>query len=145
MTLRDWIELRPLDRLRPAAPLAVRAFLGVFLIYMSQDNVVSAARMQEFVLFLRANHFPAPELAAPLSVYAQFTCGILIAAGLLTRWAAAVMVLHFVVAIAGAHLGQPFRTYLEPSAMLCCALFLLLHGAGPISIDALLARGRPRA
>jgi putative oxidoreductase len=137
---RDWIELSALDRLRPAAPLAVRAFLGVFLVYMSQDNVFSADRMDEFVAFLDANGFPAPELCARVSVYAQFACGLLVAVGALTRWAAAIMVVHFAVAIVGVHVGLPFRTYLEPAAMLCCSLFLLLHGPGRFSIDARLRR-----
>lgn len=140
MTARDWIALRRVDRLRPAAPLALRAFLAIFLLYMSQDNVFSAARMDEFTGFLAANGFPAPALAARLSVYAQFACGILIALGLFTRWAAAVMVFHFAVAIVGVHLDLPFRTYLEPLAMFSSSLFLFLHGPGPLALDARLAR-----
>ncbi len=140
MTFRDWIDLSPLDRLRPAAPLAVRAFLCVYLVYMSQDNVLSGARMDEFTGFLAANGFPAPALAARVSVYAQLVCGALLGLGLLTRWAAAVMVFHFAVAILGAHLDLPFRTTLEPAAMLCSALFLLLNGPGPIALDSLRRR-----
>jgi putative oxidoreductase len=140
VTARDWIALRPVDRLRPAGPLAMRAFLAIFLLYMSQDNVFSAARMDEFARFLAANGFPAPALAAHLSVYAQFTAGILIALGLFTRWAAAVMVFHFAVAILGTHVGLPFRTYLEPLAMFSSSLSLFLHGPGPLALDNRLVR-----
>jgi putative oxidoreductase len=142
VTFRDWVDLSPLDRLRPLAPLAVRAFLCVYLLYMSQDNVRSGARMDEFTAFLTANGFPVPGLAARVSVYAQLVCGALVGLGLLTRWAAAVMVFHFVVAILGAHLDLPFRTTLEPAAMLCSALFLLLNGPGSIALDSL-RRRRP--
>lgn len=82
-----------LDRARPFSPLVIRAFLATFLIYMTQDNVFSAARMQEFVEFMTAEGFPAAAVLAPISVYAQFACGLLVAFGLLTRWAAAIMTL----------------------------------------------------
>ena len=129
------LQLRVLDRTRPFSPLAIRAFLATFLIYMTQDNVFSADRMQEFVEFMTAEGFPAADVLAPISVYAQFTCGLLVAFGLLTRWAAAVMVVNFVVAIAGVHIGTSFRTFLEPMAMLSASMFLLLHGPGRLALD----------
>lgn len=102
MTFRDWLDLAPLDRLRPAAPLAVRAFLCVYLLYMSQDNVRSGARMDEFAAYLAANGFPVPALAARVSVYAQLVCGALLGLGLLTRWAAAVIVFRWTPCAAAA-------------------------------------------
>ena len=135
---RHWIQLRVLDRVRPFSPIVIRVFLGTFLVYMTQDNVFSSARMREFVDFLAAQGFPAAELLAPISVYAQFTCGMLVVLGLFTRWAAAVMVVNFIVAIVGVHIGTPFRSFLEPMAMLSAALFLLLHGPGRLALDNLL-------
>jgi putative oxidoreductase len=132
---RSLLLLDRLDGARAWAALPIRLFLGGFLIYMSHDNVFSAARMEEFVQFLAGNGFPLPEVAARLSVWAQFVCGGLIIIGLATRWAAALMVVNFVIAIAGVHLSLPLRTWLEPCAMLAAALMLLLHGAGPLSID----------
>ena len=132
---RSLLLLDRLDGARVWAALPIRLFLGGFLLYMSQDNVFSAARMEEFVQFLAGNGFPLPQQAARLSVWAQFVCGGLIIIGLATRWAAAVMVVNFLVAIAGVHLSLPVRTWLEPCAMLAAALMLLLHGAGPLSID----------
>lgn len=130
----------PLERFQDDAPLLLRLFLGTFLIYMSQDNVFSSARMDEFEAFLGQNGFPIPGVAAPVSVYAQFAAGILILLGLFTRWAAAVMVINFVVAVVGVHLGTPFRTFLEPLAMLSCSAFLAIAGAGRISLDRVLRR-----
>jgi hypothetical protein len=40
------------------APVFVRAFAGTFLVYMSQDNDFSWARMREFEAFLAAHGFP---------------------------------------------------------------------------------------
>ncbi len=132
---------KPLDRFRDDAPLLLRLFLGTFLVYMSQDNVFSAARMDEFEVFLGQHGFPVPGVAAAVSVYAQFSAGILILLGLFTRWAAAVMVFNFVVAVIGVHLGMPFRTFLEPLAMLSCSAFLAIVGAGRLSLDRIFGRG----
>jgi putative oxidoreductase len=130
----------PLDRFRDDAPLLLRLFLGTFLIYMSQDNVFSSARMDEFTAFLGHHGFPIPAVAARVSVYAQFLAGILLLLGLFTRWAAAVMVINFVVAVIGVHLGTPFRSFLEPLAMLSCSAFLVIAGAGRISLDRIIRR-----
>jgi putative oxidoreductase len=118
------------------APLPIRIFLGVFLVYMVQDNVRSGARMLEFEQFLDANGFPLPAIAARVSVYVQLLGGILIAAGAFTRWAALAIAINFMIAIIGVHLALPFRTWLEPSAMLAAALALVIGGAGRLSVDA---------
>ena len=140
--MRSLLHLDSLDRFGGFAPLAIRLFLGTFLIYMSQDNVFSAARMDEFEQFLAQHSFPAPEIAARVSVYAQFVCGILVLVGALTRWAAFVMIVNFVVALIGVHRLLPVRTFLEPCAMLACSIALFIGGAGRVSIDAILRRPR---
>ena len=126
----DWFA-----RKAPLAPLFVRLFAGTFLVYMSQDNVFSAARMQEFAAFLQSHGFPAPLLCAFVSVYAQFASGLLFLAGAFVRAAALVMVANFVVAIVGVNLALPFREALDPAAMLASALSLLFSGAGALSFD----------
>jgi putative oxidoreductase len=138
--MRSLLRLDSLDRYGGFAPLAIRLFLGVFLVFMSQDNVFSAARMDEFAKFLAANHFPEPDIAARVSVYAQFACGILVFVGLITRWAAWVMSINFIVALIGVHRGLPFRTWLEPCSMLACSIALFIGGAGRMSLDWRLAR-----
>lgn len=125
-----------LDARREWGPLFVRLFAGTFLVYMSRDNVVSWARMQEFEGFLRQFGFPFPLFCAVVSVAAQFLAGLLFLAGALVRWAAAAMVVNFVVAIVMVHLTLPFREALDPSAMLASALCLLFTGAGRFSVDA---------
>lgn len=130
-----------LPALRPdAGALFIRLFAGTFLIYMSQDNVFSGARMEEFERFLSGFGFPLPAIAAPLSVYAQFLVGICFLLGAGTRAAAAVMAVNFVVALAMVHTRLPFREALDPAAMLACSLSLFMTGAGPWSVDARLRR-----
>lgn len=112
-----------------------RLFLGATLVYGTQDNVFSQAHMLEFRDFLAQNGFPAPLASAYLSAYAQFVCGLLIAAGAATRYAAAVMAINFVVALGMVHWGAPFSANISPMAMLFGSLMLLFHGPGAYSVD----------
>lgn len=137
--------ISPEPRYRELAPLLLRLFLGVVLIYGTQDNVFSAARMLEFRDFLAQNGFPYPLACAYLSAYAQFVTGILLVVGLLTRLAAAVVVVNFVVALLMVHLRLPFTANIAPLAMLVDGLFFVLYGAPRYSLDAVRARSRARA
>ena len=135
------------DTLPPGAdfaPLALRLFTGTFLVYMSQDNVFSAERMAEFTGFLTQFGFPAPQVMAPLSVYAQFVAGIALLAGFMTRIAAAVMIVNFLVALAMVHPSLPFREALDPTAMLASSIALLLLGGGRWSLDRLMLGRQPK-
>jgi putative oxidoreductase len=125
-----------LDRYRDLAPLLLRLFVAFVLVYGTQDNVFSAARMAEFGDFLAQNGFPYPTFCAHLSAWAQFVTGILLAIGLLTRWAAAVVVVNFVVALVMVHRTLPFSANIAPLAMLVGGIFFLLHGAPRWSLDA---------
>ena len=113
-----------------------RVFLGVVLMYGTWDNVVSHERMLEFRDFLAANDFAYPLFCAYLSAWAQFACGLAIAIGAVTRVAAAIMVVNFVVALGMVHVGLPFPANIAPLAMLFGALLLVLDGSGPLSLDA---------
>jgi putative oxidoreductase len=96
--------------------------------------------MAEFREFLARNHFPYPTFCAYLSAYAQFATGILLALGLLTRWAAAVVTINFVVALVMVHRTLPFTANIAPLAMLVGAVFFVLYGAPRWSLDARLRR-----
>lgn len=138
MQWRDLLWLSPLDRYEAAGPVLLRWFVGFVLVYGTQDNVLHEARMLEFRDFLAQHAFPAPLASAYLSAYAQFLSGALIIVGLLTRWAALVMIVNFGVALGMVHAGLPFSANIAPLAMLFGALFLLINGAGRLSADAYL-------
>lgn len=116
--------------------LSLRILTGAFLIYGTQDNILSDARMQEFVQFLAKHRFVWPELMAPPSVYAQFVCGVLFVIGLLTRWAGWVMTFNFVVAVVMVHWSQDFRGWWPAIVLVFISLHFALQGAGRYSLDA---------
>jgi len=133
------------DRLQPLANLALRLFLGAFLIYGVWDNITSAERMAEFVGFLTGLKCPYPELAAPLSVWAQFLIGVLLIGGLLTRWAGLLLAVNFLVAYALlAPTGADFRALYPPTVLIFVGLLFFAYGAGPLSLDRLLLETRRR-
>ena len=122
------------------APLLLRLFVSFVLIYGTQDNVFSNARMLEFRDFLAANGFPNPLFCAYLSAYAQFVSGIFLLFGFLTRATAVVVVINFIVALIMVHTKLPFNANIAPLAMLVGGLFFLLYGAPRYSVDAKLFR-----
>lgn len=139
------LTLSTLGRHADLGTLVLRLFFAFVLIYGTQDNVFDGARMAEFRDFLHTNGFPQPLLGAYLSSYAQFTCGILIGLGALTRWASLVMMVNFLVALGMVHVGLPFSANISPLAMLVCAIFLVLHDPGPYALDNRLSQKSPRA
>jgi putative oxidoreductase len=135
------IETAGLNRLSNAVLLALRLYLGGFLIWGVWDNIVSPERMAEFVQFLTVIGSPAPELAAPVSVWAQFLVGVLLIPGLLTRWAGLLLAVNFLVAVAliGATQGvfaDVTRELFGPMMCVLAGLVLATHGPGNLSLDA---------
>lgn len=125
----------PLDRLHDAALLAVRLYLGGFLIWSVWDNIVSADRMAEFAAFLGGLNCPWPDVAAPVSVWVQFACGLLLLPGLWTRWVGLLIGLNFAVAvvlIGGA--GGDARAIYEPAITGLVGLLLATGGPGRFAL-----------
>ncbi len=123
------------DRFRDYAAIFIRLIVGFHLIYGTQDNVFSYARMEEFAGFLAARGVPMPLFSAFLSAYAQFVCGILFIFGAATRYAAIVMIINFLAALIIAHCGDTYPNTFPALMMLFAACFLLLYGAGKPSVD----------
>ncbi|HYE43095.1 MAG TPA: DoxX family protein [Caulobacteraceae bacterium] len=126
-----------LSRFHDLALLALRLFLGAFLIYGVWDNIASAARMAEFVDFLAKLNCPLPDLAARVSVWVQFVTGVLLIGGMFTRWAGLLLAANFVVAVALiAPTGASFRDLYPPTILVFIGLLLATTGAGRLSADA---------
>jgi putative oxidoreductase len=132
--------LNRLDEFKEYGPIFIRLIIGFHLVYGTQDNVFSYARIEEFAAFLSAHNVPFPLFAAFVSAYAQFICGILFIVGAATRYAALVMIINFIAAILIAHLGDPYPAKFPALMMLAGACFLFLHGPGELSVDRLLAK-----
>ena len=138
--MRGPITLPGLARHTDIAVLLLRLYLGGFLIWGVWDNITSAERMAEFAGFLTAIGSPLPELAAPVSVGAQFLVGVLLIPGVLTRWAGMLLAVNFLVAVAliGTSEGifpDVTRELFGPMMCVLAGLVLATHGAGRWSVD----------
>lgn len=133
--MRRLLFLPQLARHADLALLATRLLTGAFLIHGVWDNIESQARMAEFRGFLGANGFPAPELMAPLSVYAQFAIGAALVLGFLTRWAGLLLAFHFVVAVVMVHLSQSVREIWPAAVLVALGLVFATTGAGRVALD----------
>ena len=123
-----------LDNNRGYGIFLLRVLIGWRLIDGSQDNIFSWERMLEFRDFLEQFGFPFPLVAANVSVYAQFVCGILYMLGVWMRPAAAVMIVNFLIALIMVHLGTTFQQSFEALVMLVTSIFFLLNGPGRLAI-----------
>ena len=144
MTLREFLFLSGNARYADIGLLLLRCVTGVFLIYQSHDNVLSAARMDEFVKFLTHFGFAYPQLMAPLSVYAQFFAGIAFILGLFTRWFGLITCFNFTVAVWMVHMRDPFPTWWPALVLIFLGLYFGLRGSGRYGLDALLEGRRGR-
>ncbi|MBA2269273.1 MAG: DoxX family protein [Chthoniobacterales bacterium] len=143
---RRLLDLEFCKRHRDYAPLFLRLLIGAFIIHGVQDNILNAEQMTEFEKFLMARGVPAAAIAAPLSVYAQFICGVSILLGAWIRLTSVVFIINFVCAIVIAHLGQSFHSMFPALMIIAAGLFFLFNGAGRLSIDSLLEqRGMVKA
>jgi putative oxidoreductase len=135
VTTRNVLLLPALDRHAEIGTVILRLFFGFTLVYGTQDNVLHQEHMLKFRDFVAQNGFPYPMFSAYLSAYAQFISGFVIACGALTRLSSIVMIINFTVALLMVHVGLPFGSNISPLAMPFCAVFFLIHGPGPWSVD----------
>ncbi len=139
--MNDRLQLHGLARFDGIALLALRLFLGAFLIWGVWDNIADPARMREFEGFLASLNCPMPAIAAPVSVWAQFLIGVLLIPGFLTRLAGLLLSVNFIVAVALiAPTGADFRALYEPGILIFVGLIFATIGAGSISVDSVLGR-----
>jgi putative oxidoreductase len=134
------LKISILEKYKEYGVIFIRLIVGFHLIYGTQDNVFSYARMEEFAGFLSVRGVPFPLFSAFLSAYSQFICGILFIVGLATRYAAVVMIINFIAALIIAHIGDTYPNMFPALMMLAASCFLLVHGAGKLSVDSMLER-----
>jgi putative oxidoreductase len=128
-----------LDRLfekhREYGMFFVRLIVGFHLIYGAADNVFSWHDMLRFRDFLAANGTPFPLVGAVVSAWAMFLCGILYILGAFTRYAAVVMILNFLAALAIAHRTGGYPPAALALVMLLSSVALLVHGPGKPAVE----------
>jgi putative oxidoreductase len=124
--------------------LALSVLTGAFLIFQSHDNVLSAARMDEFEKFMVQFGFVHPELLAPLSVYAQFVAGIGFMLGAFTRWLGLITAFNFIVAVWMVRWNDPVPRIWPAAVLIVLGLYFGLRGSGRFGLDALFEGRRAR-
>ena len=145
----------------PAATILIRLIVGaVFLSEGIQKFLFpDAVGVGRFVKI----GIPYPEIMAPFVGVFEIGCGTLILLGLLTRLAAIPMIVNMTVAILSTKipilLGHGYWMFSLPKvnqygfwgmaheartdfAMILGSIFLLIVGAGSLSLDALIARSK---
>jgi len=126
--------LRYLDRLQPLALLALRIVIGSIMIAHGYSKVFGGfSRVHDMV-----QHIGFPSWTAYLLAGTEFFGGILIIAGLLTRFVAVAMLIDMSVAIWKIHWHNGFKGqggYEFPLSVATIAFALIFFGGGPIALD----------
>ena len=132
------------ERRREWGALFIRLAFGAHLMWVSTD-LFSRAGQHEFAAYLGTLGVPFPLLSSFLSHITEFFGGLCLMLGLAIRPVSLVLIFNFTVALGLALRGQPYAKQFQAIQMMAVAWFLLFHGAGGFSLDALLARRRAAA
>lgn len=122
-------------------PLVARVSIGWLFVVTGWGKLHNLPKVIEFFTELG---IPAPHLQAPFVASTELVCGFLILIGLFTRFACVPLTISMIVAIVTAKRSEihalddlfGFEEYL----FIVAFLFLIVHGAGKISLDAVLNR-----
>ena len=139
--MADWrstLAMEGASRFEDAALLALRVVTGLFLIYQSHDNVLSAARMDEFEAFMAQFGFWRPDILAPFAIFSQVAAGIGFILGLFVRPLGLITAIQFVVAVWMVHWSQPFDGWWPAAILVFLGLYFLARGAGRYGLDSMI-------
>jgi putative oxidoreductase len=127
-------------RLEPLGPALARLTVGLVFIGTGWGKLHTLPDVTDFFASL---HIPAPGLNARIAAATEFLGGVLVLVGLCTRLAVLPMAFTMVIAIVTAKRGDVHGLTdlvgLEEWSYLVVFLWLAVAGAGPLSLDRLLA------
>jgi putative oxidoreductase len=142
-TLRDWSArgLRLAEGLNWLPPLLVRLYVGYFFFETGWSKLHS---LDAFAERFAGWGIPYPAFNAALSAYTECLGGAFSIVGLFTRLVTIPMMINMVVAIVSVRLmtvgSLDEFVELDESLYLLCFLWLMIVGAGRVSVDSLLKR-----
>ncbi len=117
----------------------LRMTAAVLMIPHGYDKLAHFADMKaKFISFMGLGN--AVSLA--LVIFAEFFCSLMLAAGMLTRFVLIPLIINMTVAVFTAHKGEIFGTGQNAFLFLTIYVFLLITGAGKISVDNALFKTR---
>ncbi|WP_332767331.1 DoxX family protein [Phenylobacterium sp.] len=137
---RRLLTLTPLRGGRDLVLLLIRLLVAGFLIVSAAPYGFQAGKLAEFASFMAKHGFAAPQLLAPLSIWAMLLAGLALIAGLATAWAGLVVAFNFVVAIAMVDRFQGIDGSFPSASLVAMGLLLAAVGPGRYALDAGLAR-----
>lgn len=108
---------------------------AAFLIFQTQDNVLSAARMNEFALFLAAYDYPIPNVLAPVVVGVQVGIALTLLVGKFVRTAGIILMGMFLVALMTVHFSQSFNLWWPALALVQFGAIFAAMGGGNLGLD----------
>jgi uncharacterized membrane protein YphA (DoxX/SURF4 family) len=129
-------EPGPFERL---GPVAVRLGVAAILIVFAWNKVLDDGRLAQYSERLATGDIPPLTIAAVM-VYVQLVAGIGLAIGLLSRPMALLAAIHSVAALILVQGAGVLHSWIIPCTTLAGALYIMLKGPGPFSLDGL--RGR---
>lgn len=134
------------EKASPIALATLRIIVGIIMFAHGWDKVAGFEQWQGNVAGMGV---PFPELMAGMSAAAELGGGIALILGALTPLAALVVMVNLIVAIALVHLGNGLFARNDgweyPLTLAAVALYFVIRGAGPLSVDGLVRRARAAA
>ncbi|HEY6077658.1 MAG TPA: DoxX family protein [Polyangiaceae bacterium] len=142
--LVSWRQLLTIssDKAHDAALLVLRVTFGVALALA--HGYGKAVSPERFLQGLTTRGFPLPGLFGWAAIASELLGGLLLALGLLTRPAAALVLITLSVAAFDIHAADPFAKRELALAYVSVALAILIAGPGRFSLDRRLAGAQAR-
>ena len=134
------LAMEDAKRFEDEALLALRVVTGLFLLYQSHDNVLSAARMDEFEAFMGQFGFWRPDILAPFAIFWQVAAGIGFILGLFVRPLGLITAIQFVVAVWMVHWSQSFDGWWPALVLVFLGLYFAARGGGRYALDTLITK-----
>jgi len=118
--------------------LIIRIGLGMIFIYAGGQKLLGmfdGPGISGFAKSLEGMHFPIPTAMAVVAGLAEFLGGLLVLAGIITRYAALAILSVMLVAIFVVHWKTGFGSMTPAIACGAMALSLVVSGGGKASVD----------
>jgi len=124
---------RFLDNLQPWGALLLRLVLALSMIVHGYQKVSTHAELHHYVHFVAS--LGLPWQLGYVSAFTEFAGGILVALGLFTRFASALIAINMLVALITVGIHRGFGTYTSIAELGAIALMLCFYGAGTLALD----------
>ena len=122
-----------LNRLQPWGALLLRLVLGLTMAVYGYQKVVPHGALHHFTRTVAS--LGLPYWLGYISAFTEFVGGMLVAVGLLTRLAAALIAINMLVALFTVGIHQSFAIYTNIAELTAIAIMLLVYGAGRLALD----------